>query len=261
MATTDEKPGSDNSPTQNVLSAEIETPIEKPAWEQQEGEPARQFSWFYCFLMLGPSRSILGAYKKFCDQAGKSPKKPNQLPGAWKVASENWEWRGRAEQWDKQQRLEAERRRIEREIEEEKEFAQRRRNLRFKLLDRIEQRFKFPIHRTVVEENGKAITIEPISAAHDQALARLLEVQQKIEDELNSDETTVTVKSRKRRGARQESDDNDDDGLTDEERLERVLVLIDTGRKRRTSTPFAEVGEIASDVDAVSKQSAGDGAS
>lgn len=70
---------------------------EREAWDQIEGEPNLWFDRFTIYRLLGPKRSIRFAHRQ---QAPKSLKKPQSLPGAWKDAAIQWTWKERAEAWD-----------------------------------------------------------------------------------------------------------------------------------------------------------------
>lgn len=72
-------------------------------WERRENEPNLWYDRFMAFLLMGPSRSLLGAVHQ--EEAQKSPKKPSDsTPGAWKDAANEWKWRERAEAWDEYRR-------------------------------------------------------------------------------------------------------------------------------------------------------------
>ena len=76
---------------------------EQDVWERQDGEPNNWYSRFVLFLQMGPSRSLLGAVN--IEKAQKSPEKPSMsVPGAWKEAAKQWNWRERAEAWDEYRR-------------------------------------------------------------------------------------------------------------------------------------------------------------
>jgi hypothetical protein len=213
METNDAKTGSDNPPTQNVLSESApnssQTPPgvpggpnggeevkAAPAWEQQNGETAKHFSWFQTYLTLGEARSLLGAYNRFraksLEKSQKVFKPVAAVSPAWREVSEKWNWKARAASWDAQERLEAEARRKAREIEREEEYAQKRREQKFKLADIIERMQKFPIQEIKTENDGKTVIVMP-AGWNFNTLARLMQVQEQLADD---DETTVTVKGK-----------------------------------------------------------------
>lgn len=88
-------------------------------WHQQPGEKGSWYSRFLIFRNLGPTRKLLQAVHteqatahRKGKTAQKSPKKPtSSVPGSWKSAFEQWNWKARAQAWDEweQQRLEAQR--------------------------------------------------------------------------------------------------------------------------------------------------------
>ncbi len=71
-------------------------------WEQQPDEPASHFAWFRAFLELGPSRSMIAAYRTFGDRKGqnRTGKQPENVSGAWRRAAEKWQWHDRAAHFD-----------------------------------------------------------------------------------------------------------------------------------------------------------------
>jgi hypothetical protein len=73
-----------------------------------DGEPARWYSRFIAFALLGPGRSVLAAYN--AARARESPRKPAaSAPRSWKSAAAAWRWQERAGTWDA---AELERRRV-----------------------------------------------------------------------------------------------------------------------------------------------------
>lgn len=81
---------------------ESESTPEKP-WDQQPEEPTLWFKRFSVYLMMGPTRTVAAAY---CDEfARRHPGKTGKKRSAtnWRVLSARWNWRGRAEAWDKEQ--------------------------------------------------------------------------------------------------------------------------------------------------------------
>src|SRR5258707_3251345 len=79
--------------------------VPAPELEQLPGEPARWFERFIRYALLPPERrSVLAVYRSEVEAAQKGTKKPNQEPGAWKVAIVNWRWKQRAAEHDDRQR-------------------------------------------------------------------------------------------------------------------------------------------------------------
>lgn len=72
---------------------------EKQVWEQQEGESNRWFQRFCAFRLLGPGRSLLECFNQ--EKVVKSREKSLQAAGSWRKAAEQWNWRSRADAWDK----------------------------------------------------------------------------------------------------------------------------------------------------------------
>lgn len=73
---------------------------EKHPWEQLEGEPSRWFQRFSAFRVMGPGRTVKGAEDAERATAGKIGQK-NYTSGAWSRAVEKWNWRARADAWDR----------------------------------------------------------------------------------------------------------------------------------------------------------------
>ncbi|MFM8320772.1 MAG: PBSX family phage terminase large subunit [Chloroflexota bacterium] len=69
-------------------------------WEQQDGEPHRWFQRFTTFRLLGPGRSIEAVYRAECEAKHRAVKRPNRT---WYDQAERWQWRSRAEVWDRRQ--------------------------------------------------------------------------------------------------------------------------------------------------------------
>lgn len=71
--------------------------MSKP-WEQQEGEPNDWYVKFDAFRLLGPNRSLTGAYNKLRHDEGKP--KAKSSPPTWRKAANAWNWEARALAWD-----------------------------------------------------------------------------------------------------------------------------------------------------------------
>ena len=63
---------------------------------RRQQKPARWFDRVERYRLAGADRSLLAVFQA----AQKSPKKPNQISGSWKVAADEWRWQARAEAWD-----------------------------------------------------------------------------------------------------------------------------------------------------------------
>lgn len=74
---------------------------EKVLWEQMEGEPNLWFDRFTLYRLLGPKRTLSATHRK---ESEKSRKKSQYLPGSWRDAALQWNWKERAEAWDAQRR-------------------------------------------------------------------------------------------------------------------------------------------------------------
>ncbi len=71
-------------------------PDDRKPWHRLPGEPSRWFQRFERFRLLGPGRSMR---KAWLAESPEGPKR-SDVPNAWKVAVETWDWRARAEAWD-----------------------------------------------------------------------------------------------------------------------------------------------------------------
>jgi phage terminase large subunit len=70
----------------------------KNVWDRQEGEPNRWFQRFSQFRLLGYTRTIEAVYRADCLAKGRVARRPYK---SWFTAIEQWQWRARAEAWDK----------------------------------------------------------------------------------------------------------------------------------------------------------------
>jgi hypothetical protein len=204
-------------------------------WEQQEGESHRHYEWFHEFLMMGPSRSILGAFKQH--QARKSNKKYTQPSGAWRDASINWKWRDRAQAWDvEQRRLEGEAHQRRRQAVQAKRFQ-----IAEKIFDKVELMASFPVHET--KHIGGTTIIEPAKWTWD-TLAKLVQAGDKLLSD--EEETTVRINQRRSKGAVSNtavnSTSDDDDELTDEEIEQRITLILERRGPRGNPPPAADQG-------------------
>ena len=78
-------------------------------WDRLEGEPFMWFDRFDYYRMLGPERTIGGAYKVYSKERGKKPSKNGAYH--WRKIAEDWHWQERAEAFDihiRNERLRAE---------------------------------------------------------------------------------------------------------------------------------------------------------
>lgn len=100
-------------------------------WLQREGEPTKWYVRFEHYRLLGISRSIDASFRQCATEeralkggSGQQKEAPRTANRHWYAAAEKWQWKTRAEAWDKHEqmlesaRIEAERmeaRRIARE--------------------------------------------------------------------------------------------------------------------------------------------------
>jgi hypothetical protein len=72
----------------------------RPLWERLPDEPAHWHDRFEVYRLLGPTRTLSGAYRFHCQADGSSVR---HLPGAWRRAAAQWQWSRRAAAWDSAQ--------------------------------------------------------------------------------------------------------------------------------------------------------------
>jgi hypothetical protein len=129
---------------------------ELPLWEQQPGETARQFAHFRAFLLLGPDRTVLAAYRRHRSDNGPPITSPvNAVPQTWRENARELGWHRRAVTWDREQSRLEENRRLTR-IEEQRESEWR---VRQKFLSKLDGMLNFPLARTITGDG--TTTLEP----------------------------------------------------------------------------------------------------
>ena len=73
--------------------------IERNPWDQLDGEPNRWFQRFCAFKLMGNNRSVQECVNRMRDDRGKERKETT--PQSWSKAAATWQWRPRADAWDK----------------------------------------------------------------------------------------------------------------------------------------------------------------
>ncbi len=169
------------------MDVQHQSEIEDKPWERQPEEPLKHYEWFHAFLMLGPSRSVVGAFNAV--QAKKGKEKQSQAHGAWNAAAIKWHWKERVALWD------AEQRRLE-----EEEFAERRRKMKNRLFgiaekmaDKTEMMLAFPVATPQISPNGQT-TIEP-GKWNFNTVPRLTAAIERLTKE-DENKTEISVKSK-----------------------------------------------------------------
>lgn len=81
-------------------------------WLQREGEPIKWFVRFEHYRLLGVSRSIDAAFRQCVAEeralkggSGQQKEVPHQANRHWHAAADKWQWKARAETWDKHEQL------------------------------------------------------------------------------------------------------------------------------------------------------------
>ena len=73
-------------------------------WECQTGENSRWYGRFLAYRDMGPSRSILGAYKRELAENSRKEQDKASVPNSWDNASKQFRWAERADAWDRSER-------------------------------------------------------------------------------------------------------------------------------------------------------------
>lgn len=67
------------------------------SWERLPDEPDRWYARFEVYRLIGPNRSLIGAYRLVTQLLGRTGRAPGQ---AWHQAAQRWNWQARAQAWD-----------------------------------------------------------------------------------------------------------------------------------------------------------------
>jgi hypothetical protein len=142
-------------------------------WLQRPDESGPAFEAFKAYLDLGPSRSVVEAFRQ---RTGKEQAK--QASGQWNDWAARFDWSDRTRAWDDRQ--EAIRRRAEEKAAAERAeiWAKRRGVLDERtwtaaelLARRAQDLATFPVSRKTVHDGGKVTTIEPLDGTGLRAAA------------------------------------------------------------------------------------------
>ena len=137
----------------------VSTPSENiPVWEQQNGETHLWHCRFRRFLLMGPARTVMGAFNDERVEQGKEKQK--RASGAWNRASEQWAWRARAAAYDEHQLSQSEMSQQAARREKDRAFQERQDalqdsafSLAEKMIKKAEGMLDFPlVERTVKED-------------------------------------------------------------------------------------------------------------
>ena len=143
------------------------------AWDKLKGESTRNYEYFEAFRMMGPGRSMLGAYNAFWAERGKG--KRNSVSSSWVKSSERFKWRERSEAWDMHERMEIRK--------EDEKMRQKARNARKKLI------------MTAIDKASEALTVcDPESAKYGEIMTSIKTLSEQARIEFG-DNTIVTPAS------------------------------------------------------------------
>lgn len=225
------------------------------AWDQQPGESKEAYAAFLIYRdMEAATRSIREAYRKATGR--------HEADGQpWREFSAKWSWPIRAEAWDNHLR------KIDQAATEamRERQATRREKMRLEQVDReighaakLEEKalklLSLPhVVATAKYEDGRIQTQAPAHASEFRAAMDLLSrssqmMRRALEMPLDITRTELTGKDG-------EALPNASTALTDEERLNRVVAILDAARARRVDA----LATSAANLDAYPEQSAGDG--
>lgn len=134
-------------------------------WDRQTDadgnlEPLLWYARFEEYRLMGPGRSLAECANRWRDEKGR--KRSKDAPGAWRRAYQQYQWKARAEAWDavmleEQARQEAEKWAARRAEWREKEFSYAQ-----ALIEKAQLMLRaFAVARTVTEDGGRTIIIEP----------------------------------------------------------------------------------------------------
>lgn len=196
-------------------------------WSRQEDEPLVWYARFEVYRLRGPGRSLLGAYNQWQTENGR--KTATGATMRWRKAAEEWRWKERAEAWDLSEleirRQQEEQRWRERRIEQkDKEWVAAQ-----GLLEKANQMMQaLRVARTVVEDEGRTIIIEPVDWGPSD-LARFLDLFSKL------GRLSAEMETEKRKEEITGKDGGPivvEDSLTPEERKRRLAALLASLEKK-----------------------------
>ena len=158
-------------------------------WEKIARESPEWFAKFHIYLILGPGRSVLKAYKEYLRHHNRRiPKQLHKsgasIPGAWAGKVKEFRWKERARAYDQKNRTADER------------LTRRLRQKKIKLTDAFWDKARFiagmPVVRRI-SEDGKTI-IEPLPDATLRTAIDLGQAASRMGDEvLGKDRADVEV--------------------------------------------------------------------
>ncbi len=203
------------------------------AWERQTDsdgnpEPMLWYARFEQYRLMGPGRSLLECVNRWRDEKGRN--RTTNVPGAWNLAYERWQWKARAEAWDTEilakQAAEEEEKWVKRRAEwREQEYSSAR-----ALAEKAQLMLRaFQVARTVIEEDGRTVIIEPLDwkpadiARFNDTASKLARLAAEMDTERQRQDVNIDFDvedwKRKREERRKQVEDIDggQDGTTDGE--------------------------------------------
>ena len=159
-------------------------------WDKRDDEKMFWYSRFERFRLMGPQRSLLGAYLSEEGEQGRV-RKCKKAPTSWIKARDRYDWVTRAEAWD------AEQQRVDREEWERRKSIQRQKEWEAaeKLAEKAQAMLTFPLAESHVDGPDGPIIIKPARWGMSD-VARLLETASKLarlSAGMETDKTQVEV--------------------------------------------------------------------
>jgi len=131
-------------------------------WERQRDRNGELESnlWFHRrteYRLMPKPRSLLECVNRARDEKGQN--RSNYVPGAWRRAFKEWQWKEAAEAWDEHLRQ-----------EDEAEWEDRRKQIKErewegaeKLLERVEKMLGYPLAEVIQEDKeGRIFKVQPV---------------------------------------------------------------------------------------------------
>lgn len=131
-------------------------------WERQPNEPSDWYERFLIFKLLGPGRSLLGAYNQVQIREGRQ--KSKGASPSWRKQAKEWQWESRAEAWDKQQQNKTEQRWEKSNLEWQKRREEQRQvewDLSQSLIEKAQEMMQMPLVIKRIENEGSTVIIMP----------------------------------------------------------------------------------------------------
>lgn len=95
---------------QALTLEQLSSYADRDPWERLPDEPSRWYERFDLYRLLGPTRALRVAYRRYRELRGmKDLRVGSGIPPEWAHTAKQWLWKERAELWDAHCRMEQER--------------------------------------------------------------------------------------------------------------------------------------------------------